>query len=142
MATYPRIDFHNFSGYRTGVGIPSQRCGWFLLKSIETLELANTIRLIHKGGTLIDQGMSHKIFEKFDEQKETPQSKATAYELTAREIEILQLVAKGLRYTTIASRLYLSNGTVRNYASTAYTKLGVRNKEEAVQKALEIGIIE
>ncbi len=114
----------------------------FLLKSIETLELANTIRLIHKGGTLIDQGMSHKIFEKFDEQKETPQSKATAYELTAREIEILQLVAKGLRYTTIASRLYLSNGTVRNYASTAYTKLGVRNKEEAIQKALEIGIIE
>ncbi|AAS42199.1 Response regulator receiver domain protein [Bacillus cereus ATCC 10987] len=114
----------------------------FLLKSIETLELANTIRLIHKGGTLIDQGMSHKIFEKFDEQKETSQSKATAYELTAREIEILQLVAKGLRYTTIASRLYLSSGTVRNYASTAYTKLGVRNKEEAVQKALEIGIIE
>ncbi|MGE8057967.1 response regulator [Bacillus mycoides] len=114
----------------------------FLLKSIETLELANTIRLIHKGGTLIDQGMSHKIFEKFDEQKETPQSKATAYELTAREIEILQLVAKGLRYNTIASRLYLSNGTVRNYASTAYTKLGVRNKEEAVHKALEIGIIE
>ncbi|AZJ21321.1 MULTISPECIES: helix-turn-helix transcriptional regulator [Bacillus] len=114
----------------------------FLLKSIETLELANTIRLIHKGGTLIDQGMSHKIFEKFDVQKETPQSKATAYELTAREIEILQLVAKGLRYTTIASRLYLSSGTVRNYASTAYTKLGVRNKEEAVQKALEIGIIE
>ncbi len=114
----------------------------FLLKSIETLELANTIRLIHKGGTLIDQGMSHKIFEKFDEQKETPQSKAAVYELTAREIEILQLVAKGLRYTTIASRLYLSNGTVRNYASTAYTKLGVCNKEEAVQKALEIGIIE
>ncbi|MEC2507505.1 hybrid sensor histidine kinase/response regulator transcription factor [Bacillus cereus] len=114
----------------------------FLLKSIETLELANTIRLIHKGGTLIDQGMSHKIFEKFDEKKETPQSKATAYELTAREIEILQLVAKGLRYTTIASRLYLWNGTVRNYASTAYTKLGVSNKEEAVQKALEIGIIE
>ncbi|MBS9802435.1 hybrid sensor histidine kinase/response regulator transcription factor [Bacillus toyonensis] len=114
----------------------------FLLKSVDTLELANTIRLIHKGGTLIDQGMSHKIFEKFDEQNETPQSKANAYELTAREIEILQLVAKGLRYTTIASRLYLSNGTVRNYASTAYAKLGVRNKEEAVQKALEIGIIE
>ncbi|PFM74841.1 histidine kinase [Bacillus sp. AFS077874] len=114
----------------------------FLLKSIETLELANAIRLIHRGGTLIDQGMSHKIFEKFDAQNETPQSKATAYELTAREVEILKLVAKGLRYNTIASRLYLSNGTVRNYASTAYTKLGVRNKEEAVQMAQEIGIIE
>lgn len=55
--------------------IPNRRWNRFatvqmvLLKSIETLELANTIRLIHKGGTLIDQGMSHKIFEKFDAQK-------------------------------------------------------------------------
>ena len=71
MATYPRIDFHNISGYRTGVGIISQRCGWFLLKSIETLELANTIRLIHKGGTLIDQGMSHKIFESLMSKRDT-----------------------------------------------------------------------
>ncbi|KMP20179.1 helix-turn-helix transcriptional regulator [Bacillus cereus] len=142
---WPHIRVLIFTTFRdTEQAVESLRNGadGFLLKSIETLELANTIRLIHKGGTLIDQGMSHKIFEKFDEQKETPQSKAAAYELTAREIEILQLVAKGLRYTTIASRLYLSNGTVRNYASTAYTKLGVRNKEEAVQKALEIGIIE
>ncbi|SNT09263.1 DNA-binding response regulator, NarL/FixJ family, contains REC and HTH domains [Bacillus sp. OK838] len=113
----------------------------FLLKSTETLELANTIRLIHRGGTLIDQGMSHKIFEKFDESIESPQPKAADdYDLTTREIEILQLVAKGLRYKTIASKLYLSDGTVRNYASSAYLKLGVRNKEEAVQKALEIGI--
>ncbi|KAF4324980.1 hypothetical protein G195_001675 [Phytophthora kernoviae 00238/432] len=74
---------------------------------------------------------------------ESPQSKAAAdYGLTAREIEILQFVAKGLRYKTIASKLYLSDGTVRNYASSAYLKLGVRNKEEAVQKALEIGIVE
>ncbi|AIE33837.1 hybrid sensor histidine kinase/response regulator transcription factor [Bacillus thuringiensis] len=142
---WPHIRVLIFTTFQdTEQAVESLRSGadGFLLKSIETLELANTIRLIHKGGTLIDQGMSHKIFEKFDEKKETPQSKATAYELTAREIEILQLVAKGLRYTTIASRLYLSNGTVRNYASTAYTKLGVSNKEEAVQKALEIGIIE
>ncbi|TQR29506.1 response regulator [Lysinibacillus sphaericus] len=134
--------FTTFQDTEQALGSLRNGADGFLLKSIETLELANTIRLIHKGGTLIDQGMSHKIFEKFDEQKETPQSKATAYELTAREIEILQLVAKGLRYNTIASRLYLSNGTVRNYASTAYSKLGVRNKEEAVHKALEIGIID
>lgn len=114
----------------------------FLLKSAEPLELADTIRLIHRGGTLIGQGMSHKIFEKLDESIESPQSKAAnEYDLTAREIEILQLVAKGLRYKTIASKLYLSDGTVRNYASSAYIKLGVRNKEEAVQKALEIGVI-
>jgi len=142
---WPHIRVLIFTSFQdTEQALESLRNGadGFLLKSIETLELANTIRLIHRGGTLIDQEMSHKIFEKFDEQNETPQSKANAYELTAREIEILQLVAKGLRYTTIASRLYLSNGTVRNYASAAYIKLGVRNKEDAILKALEIGIIE
>jgi DNA-binding NarL/FixJ family response regulator/anti-sigma regulatory factor (Ser/Thr protein kinase) len=115
----------------------------FLLKSAEPLELADTIRLIHRGGTLIDQRMSHKIFDNLVGSIESPQSKAAAdYGLTAREIEILQFVAKGLRYKTIASKLYLSDGTVRNYASSAYLKIGVRNKEEAVQKALEIGIVE
>ncbi|AIQ66389.1 helix-turn-helix transcriptional regulator [Paenibacillus graminis] len=114
----------------------------FLLKSAEPLELADTIRLIHRGGTLIDQGMSQKIFEKLDKSVESTQLKAVNdYDLTYREIEILQLVAKGLGYKTIASKVYLSVGTVRNYASSAYIKLGVRNKEEAVQKALEIGII-
>ncbi|MCZ8520921.1 MULTISPECIES: helix-turn-helix transcriptional regulator [Paenibacillus] len=114
----------------------------FLLKSAAPLELADTIRLVHRGGTLIDQEMSHKIFERFDGSMPSPQLKAAAdYELTAREVEILQLVAKGLRYKTIASRLNLSDGTVRNYASSAYIKLGVHNKEEAYQKALDIGII-
>ncbi|WP_085979946.1 hybrid sensor histidine kinase/response regulator transcription factor [Paenibacillus mucilaginosus] len=114
----------------------------FLLKSAALLELADTIRLVHRGGTLIDQEMSHKIFEKFDGSIQSPQLKAAAdYELTAREVEILQLVAKGLRYKTIASKLNLSDGTVRNYASSAYIKLGVHNKEEAYQKALDIGII-
>jgi DNA-binding NarL/FixJ family response regulator len=114
----------------------------FLLKSAEPLELADTIRLIHRGGTLIDRGMSHEIFKKLDKSVKSTQLKATNdYDLTNREIEILQLVAKGLRYKTIASKLYLSDGTVRNYASSAYIKLGVHNKEEAVQKALKIGII-
>jgi DNA-binding NarL/FixJ family response regulator len=89
----------------------------FLLKTTEPLELANKIRIIHRGDTLIEQGMSRKIFEKLDESSALPQSKtADTYDLTPREIEILQLVAKGHRYKTIASKLYLSVGTVRNCA--------------------------
>ncbi|WP_010500019.1 hybrid sensor histidine kinase/response regulator transcription factor [Paenibacillus elgii] len=114
----------------------------FLLKTTEPLELANKIRIIHRGDTLIEQGMSRKIFEKLDESSALPRSNtADTYDLTPREIEILQLVAKGHRYKTIASKLYLSVGTVRNYASSVNTKLGVSNKEEAVMKALELGII-
>ncbi|QQZ63210.1 hybrid sensor histidine kinase/response regulator transcription factor [Paenibacillus sonchi] len=118
----------------------------YLLKSIEPRELAETIRHVYRGGTLIDQEMSHKLFEKLEADKHgtgvlKPKT-IENFDLTSREIEILQLVCKGLRYKTIASKLYLSDGTVRNYASAVYMKLGVRNREEAVQKAMEAGFLE
>ncbi|MDR6718617.1 hybrid sensor histidine kinase/response regulator transcription factor [Paenibacillus sp. 2003] len=118
----------------------------YLLKSIEPRELAETIRLVYRGGTLIDQEMSHKLFEKLEMDNTgtgvLKPKKTEYFGLTSREMEILQLVCKGLRYKTIAAKLYLSDGTVRNYASTVYMKLGVRNREEAVQKAIEAGFLE
>ncbi|CAM4216879.1 HTH luxR-type domain-containing protein [Bacillus wiedmannii] len=63
------------------------------------------------------------------------------YGLTKRELEILNLLSQGIRYKTIASKLYLSNGTVRNYASTLYDKLEVKNQEGAVQKARDTGLL-
>lgn len=118
----------------------------YLLKSIKPAELAETIRTVYHGGTLIDQEMSHKLFAKLEADKTGDDTSApqmgAAYDLTLREIEVLKFVSKGLRYKTIASKLYLSDGTVRNYASSAYMKLGVRNREEAVQKALEAGLLE
>lgn len=120
----------------------------YLLKSVKPNELAETIRLIHRGGTIIAQDMSAKLFEDLDmsEIEVKAQSMETkpleAYGLTPREIEILQLVTQGLRYKTIASKLYLSDGTVRNYASSVYLKLDVRNREEAVRKAIAAGILQ
>lgn len=119
----------------------------YLLKSMEPHELAETIRLIHRGGTIIAHDMSTKLFEDLDmsQIEATAQSIETkpldAYGLTSRELEILQLVTQGLRYKTIASKLYLSDGTVRNYASSVYLKLDVRNREEAVQKAVAAGLV-
>ncbi|GAA3410735.1 hybrid sensor histidine kinase/response regulator transcription factor [Paenibacillus hodogayensis] len=118
----------------------------YLLKSMQPLELAETIRTVYRGGTLIDQGVSHKLFAQLEADNSgddpSPIKASSAYELTPRELEILQFVSKGLRYKSIASKLYLSDGTVRNYASSAYVKLGVRNREEAVQKAREAGLLE
>ncbi|WP_169089605.1 hybrid sensor histidine kinase/response regulator transcription factor [Paenibacillus sp. PL91] len=118
----------------------------YLLKSIKPAELAETIRTVYRGGTLIDQEMSHKLFAQLEADKTgddtSPTQMGAAYDLTLREIEVLKFVSKGLRYKTIASKLYLSDGTVRNYASSAYMKLGVRNREEALQKALEAGLLE
>ncbi|OME69402.1 hypothetical protein BSK65_15525 [Paenibacillus odorifer] len=118
----------------------------YLLKSIKPAELAETIRTVYRGGTLIDQEMSHKLFTQLEADKTgddtSPTQMRAAYDLTLREIEVLKFVSKGLRYKTIAFKLYLSDGTVRNYPSSAYMKLGVRNREDAVQKALEAGLLE
>ena len=96
----------------------------YLLKSIEPRELIESIRLVYRGGTLIHQEMSHKLFEVLEMDKNETElmnpKTSENYDLTPREIEILQFVSKGLRYKTIASKLYLSDGTVRNYTSTTW----------------------
>lgn len=114
----------------------------YLLKSIDSRELAESIRLVYRGGTMITHDLFHRMWE---ENEETglfeSQSDGKEYGLTKRELEILELLSQGSRYKTIASTLYLSNGTVRNYASNLYEKLGVKNREDAVQKAKDIGLL-
>lgn len=114
----------------------------YVLKSIDSRELAESIRLVYRGGTMITHDLFHRMWE---ENEETglfeSRSAGIEYGLTKRELEILKLLSQGSRYKTIASTLYLSNGTVRNYASNFYEKLGVKNREEAVQKAKDIGLL-
>ncbi|OBA02823.1 histidine kinase [Paenibacillus polymyxa] len=113
----------------------------YLLKSIESRELAETIRLVYRGGTVINQDLFHKMWDGNDEEESVgPGSDGEEYGLTKRELEVLNLLSQGNRYKTISEKLYLSNGTVRNYASTLYDKLGVNNREEAVQKARDAGL--
>lgn len=61
--------------------------------------------------------------------------------LTGREIEILRLIAVGLSNKEIAERLFLTEGTVKGYASTIYSKLGVQRRTEAVERARGLGIL-
>lgn len=114
----------------------------YVLKSIDSRELAESIRLVYRGGTMITHDLFHRMWE---ENEKTglfeSRSDGIEYGLTKRELEILELLSQGSRYKTIASTLYLSNGTVRNYASNLYEKLGVKNREEAVQKAKDIGLL-
>jgi DNA-binding NarL/FixJ family response regulator len=61
--------------------------------------------------------------------------------LSAREVEVLSLVAEGLSDTEVAERLYLSRRTVGNHLRGAYRKLGVKSRTAAVKKAGELGVI-
>ncbi|PGA98740.1 helix-turn-helix transcriptional regulator [Bacillus toyonensis] len=114
----------------------------YLLKSIDSRELAESIRLVYRGGTMINHDLFHRMWEENEEIGSfESKSDGKEYGLTKPELEILELLSQGSRYKTIASKPYLSNGTVRNYASNLYEKLGVKNREEAVQKAKDIGLL-
>ncbi|MBT2291435.1 hybrid sensor histidine kinase/response regulator transcription factor [Paenibacillus albidus] len=100
----------------------------YLLKSIHPKELAATIRLVNGGGTMISQDVAGHLFQ--DQQRIT----LNPYDLTERELDVLQGLSQGHRNKTIAQNLHLSEGTIRNYISSIYLKLQVGSREEAVEK--------
>ncbi|PUA37899.1 response regulator receiver protein [Paenibacillus elgii] len=102
----------------------------YMLKSMHPKELVAIIRLIYGGGTMISQDVAHQLF-----QYQTGDKVPNPYELTEREIDILQCLTEGLRNKEIAQRLHLSEGTIRNYISSIYLKLQVNGREEAAEKA-------
>jgi two-component system response regulator DesR len=99
----------------------------FLLKDAPAAELGAAIRTVASGGTAVDSALAAAAIR----EGESP--------LTPRELEVLAAAAGNDTAAEIASRLFLSEGTVRNYLSTAMRKLGARNRREAVDIAEQKG---
>jgi DNA-binding NarL/FixJ family response regulator len=120
----------------------------YLLKSLHPRSLASSIRLVHSGGTLITKEMAASLIsnqvqkeERAVNNGERQQDLIQQYGLSEREVEILKLLAQGLRNTDISERLFLSGGTVKNYISNIYAKLEVKGRREAANKAKNEGFI-
>lgn len=116
----------------------------YVLKAIHPKDLAAGIRLVHHGGTLITQEIAKQLItqwitptEKVIEEK----SNRKDFGLTEREVEIVEELSKGLTNREIARKLFLTEGTVKNYISNIYSKLDVTGRHKAVFKAKEQGII-
>lgn len=112
----------------------------YMLKSIHPREMVEAIKQISCGGTWIDQSVVAQVINKLNHQrvktfKKVNEQGDLQYGITRREMEVLKHLNDGLRYKSIAAKLFLSEGTIRNYCSALYTKLGVSNKEEAIKKA-------
>lgn len=111
----------------------------YLLKAIHPKDLAAGIRVVQAGGTLISQEMASKMIKNMNN---TTPAKSNDFGLTAREVDVLHKLAAGLRNQEIAEVLYLSEGTVKNYISTIYSKLNVKGRREATRKARDSGIMD
>lgn len=101
----------------------------FLPKTTSAETLAQVIRKVHAGGRHVDPELAAEAIAAGD----SP--------LTAREADVLELAADGSPVDAIARRATLSPGTVRNYLSSAVTKMGANNRHDACQKARRNGWI-
>ncbi len=108
----------------------------YLLKEVNPQELNNAIIETLNGGAIMTPSIALKTLKLFrnPELFEDIPNKED-YNLTTREIEVLEQLSKGLKYNAIADNLFLSAGTIRKHVENIYTKLQVHNKMEAIQKA-------
>ena len=102
----------------------------YLLKDSPIEELADSIRTIMSGRRIYAPELVDIIYD-YEDSTENP--------LTDRESEVLKLVSEGKTTKEIASELYLSHGTVRNYISIILDKLNVKNRIEAISRFKEMG---
>ena len=113
--------------------------GW-LLKDVSLEALADGIRTVAAGGTLV-MPMTASASETMKlEATEFPSSERPSA-LTARELEVLRLIARGMSNREIAEASGTSEGTVKNQTSSILQKLGVRDRTRAVLKAAELGLL-
>jgi DNA-binding NarL/FixJ family response regulator len=111
----------------------------YLLKDFPAEELIKAIRTVHHGGgILIPPPIAAKVVA---ELRRSRGGAAPHEPLTAREEEILGLVARGLSNREVAEALHLSEGTVKNALSRIYAKLGARDRTQAALWAVEHGLV-
>lgn len=120
----------------------------YLLKAIHPHDLTSGIKLIHRGGTLLPQDLAKLLIEQLKNPtlanpSSLPKSKESylKYGLSDRELQVLQLLSQGLSNRSIAEKLYLSEGTVKNYVSAIYSKMEVKDRVQALRKAQEDDIV-
>jgi two-component system, NarL family, response regulator LiaR len=114
----------------------------YMLKDTPRDKLIPAIKDTVAGKTHVDPGVASKLFKYIAQGTVGQPASSFAAELSVREREVLQLITQGLSNTEIAQELHLSDGTVRNYVSALFTKLGVSDRTQAAILALRYGLVD
>ena len=120
------------------------RCGarGYLLKDVTLEQLTRGVRALAAGGTLIAPSITDRLLRAITSGPSPVGADAPPVQpLTERELEVLRLVAHGYPNREIAEALFLSEGTVKNHVSAVLTKLGARDRTNAVLRALHEGLL-
>ncbi len=111
----------------------------YVLKQIGSSDLVNALETIGRGESLLDPSLTQKVFQKVREASRIAEDEAFGT-LSDQELRILALLAKGQTNKEIASAIFLSEKTVRNYVSSILGKLHLRTRSEAAAYAVKHSI--
>jgi DNA-binding NarL/FixJ family response regulator len=113
----------------------------FLIKNAPPEELLQAVRVVANGDALLAPSVTRRIIERFAGTPAKPEVGAQLESLTHRELEVLQLLASGKSNAELADALFVTEGTVKTHVSSLLTKLGLRDRVQAVVLAYEIGLV-
>jgi len=115
----------------------------FLLKDVPPEHLVEGIRAVANGDALLAPSITRRLIEEFVRASPARGSAPAGLdELTARELEVLQLIARGLSNSEIAKELFVSETTVKTHVAHVLMKLGLRDRVQAVVLAYEAGVVQ
>lgn len=113
----------------------------YLLKDAPRHRLIEAIKGTAEGRTHVDPGVAGQLFNRVSTSPPTSPDTSITAELSERELQVLKALGRGLTNAEIASQLFLSEGTVRNYVSSVLAKLQVADRTQAAVLAVRHGIV-
>jgi DNA-binding NarL/FixJ family response regulator len=129
------LDEYVFAALRAGASA-------FLLKTTPPDELAAAVRACHSGEMLFAPAVTRRLVETYVRHPPRPDGvPARLEELTEREVDVLRAIARGLSNAEIAAELYLGEATVKTHVTRILSKLGLRDRVQAVVLAYECGLV-
>ncbi len=128
------LDEYVFDAIRAGAS-------GFLVKDTEPAELLRAVHAVVAGDALLSPGVTRRLIEEFATRAKDPASVPDLGLLTARERQVVALVAEGLTNDEIAERLVISRATAKTHVSRAMMKVGARDRAQLVVFAYEAGLV-
>ena len=113
----------------------------FVLKEAPPEQILAAIHQVEAGRAIIDPGVAQAVIDELGRRPARAELAASVGELTPREREVLSLLARGLSNAEIATELIVGEGTVKTHVARVLSKLGVRDRLQAVVYAYEAGVV-